>query len=95
MTQSCSLMVLEEYDHAMARGATIIAEVLGVGYSGDAGAARSMQNACLDANRSMNNVDYINTHATSTPADVAEITAIRLALDRCSSEKTERPPFLV
>jgi len=107
LAEGAAMMVLEEYDHAMARGAPIIAEVLGVGYSGDAfhitsperagkGAARSMQNACFDANRSMNNVDYINTHATSTPVgDVAEMTAIRLALDRCSSEKTDHPPLLV
>ena len=107
LAEGAAMMVLEEYEHAMARGAPIIAEVLGVGYSGDAyhitsperagkGAARSMQNACLDANRSMKNVDYINTHATSTPAgDVAEMTAIRLALDRCSSEKTDHPPLLV
>ena len=73
--------------------------MLGVGYSGDAfhitapeptgkGAARAMLQAVNEAGLSMNDVDYINTHATSTPmGDVAESNAIRLALSRATIEE--------
>jgi 3-oxoacyl-[acyl-carrier-protein] synthase II len=99
LSEGAAMLVLEEYDHAIARGATVLAEVIGVGYSGDAfhitapeptgaGAARAMLRAVDDAGiGGMDRVDYVNTHATSTPiGDVAEINAIRLALSRTTGE---------
>ena len=86
------VIVLEEYEHAKARGAKIYAELIGSGMSADAyhmtspsaggeGAARSMKNAMKDAGLEGDNIDYINAHGTSTPAgDVAETQAVKLAL---------------
>lgn len=83
------MMVVEEYEHAKARGAKIYAELVGFGMSGDAyhmtsppedgnGAARSMQNALDDAGISPSEVGYINAHGTSTPAgDKAETQAVK------------------
>ncbi|MGV6988412.1 beta-ketoacyl-ACP synthase II [Testudinibacter sp. P80/BLE/0925] len=82
------VMVLEEYEHAKARGAKIYAELVGFGMSGDgyhmtsppedgAGAALAMSNAVRDAQIEPQQVGYVNAHGTSTPAgDVAEATAI-------------------
>ena len=68
-------LVLEDYDHAVARGATILAEVIGYGFSSngggisepsDEGCVRAMSRAIADAGISLDDIDYINAHATST-----------------------------
>lgn len=83
------VLVLEEYQHALARGARIYAEVVGFGTSADAfhmtsppdngeGAARSMLNALQDAGMTPADVQHINAHGTSTPAgDLAECRAVK------------------
>ncbi|WP_041523175.1 beta-ketoacyl-ACP synthase II [Gilvimarinus agarilyticus] len=83
------VMVLEEYEHARARGANIYAELIGFGMSGDAyhmtsppedgaGAALSMQNAINDAGIALESINYINAHGTSTLAgDKAECRAVK------------------
>ena len=88
--EGAGVMVLEEYEHAKARGAKIYAEVAGFGMSGDAyhmtapstdGPRRSMQNALRDAGINADQIQYINAHGTSTPlGDKNETDAIKLAL---------------
>lgn len=87
--EGAGALVLEEYEHAKARGAKIYAEVVGGGMSADAyhltapdpngaGAARAMNEALKDAGIRPEDVDYINTHGTSTPAgDLPELTGIQ------------------
>lgn len=87
--EGAGVMVLEEYEHAKARGAKIYAELVGFGMSADAyhmtapdvdGPKRSMQGALRNAGINADQVQYLNAHGTSTPlGDVNETNAIKLA----------------
>lgn len=87
--EGAGALILEEYEHALARGAKIYAEMVGGGMSADAyhmtaphpeglGVIRVMEDALDDAQTQAENIDYINVHGTSTPlGDVAELYAIQ------------------
>lgn len=98
LSDGAGSVVLEEYEHAKARGATIYAELIGFGMSSDAyhitappeqgqGAELCMRNALADAGIAPEDVDYLNAHGTSTPlGDLAETVAIKNAFGSASRQ---------
>jgi len=105
LSEGAAVLILEDYDHAVKRGAPILAEVLACGMSGDAydfvqpdpegkGALQAMKEALRLARINPENLDYINTHGTSTPiGDVAEAQGVAKllgsAIDDCHVGSTK------
>ncbi len=99
MGEGAGCVVLEDYEHAKARGAKIYAEVLGYGMSGDAyhitapsedgdGGFRAMKAAVARAGIDPSEIDYINAHGTSTMADTIELGAVERLLGEAASKAT-------
>ncbi len=97
MGEGAGAVVLEEYEHAKARGAKIYAEVVGYGLSGDAfhiaapaadgdGALRCMSAALRNAKMPASDIDYINSHGTSTMADTIELGAAERLMGAAASK---------
>lgn len=97
MGEGAGIVVLEELEHALARGANIIAEVIGYGLSGDAfhitapsedgdGAHRCMSAALKRAAIAADEIDYINAHGTSTMADTIELGAVERLVGEAASK---------
>ena len=98
MGEGAGILIMESEEHAKARGANILAELAGIGMSSDAyhmtaphpqgrGAHKAMENALADANLKPEQIDYVNTHGTSTSlGDIAETRAIKEVLGKRAYE---------